>query len=90
MPAEKTISILGLKGAGKSTFLAVLNLALALDQSPWRIRPVGETIGIMSGLMNYLFNKGLYPDATLVDQKMEFFVEKTQPCLGYNLELNLN
>jgi len=82
MPAEKTISILGLKGAGKSTFLAVLNLALALDQSPWRIRPVGETIGIMSGLMNYLFNKGLYPDATLVDQKMEFFVEKDATMLG--------
>ena len=82
MPAEKNISILGLKGAGKSTFLAVLNLALATEQSSWRIRPVGRTIGVMATLLDHLFSKGLYPDATGFEQEMEFFVEKDATMLG--------
>jgi energy-coupling factor transporter ATP-binding protein EcfA2 len=82
MTTEKVIAILGLKGAGKSTFLSVLNLALSLDQSPWRIRPVGESIAVMSNLMESLYKKGLYPDATSFEQEMEFFVEKEATALG--------
>ncbi len=82
MTTEKVIAILGLKGAGKSTFLSVLNLALSLNRSPWRIRPVGESIAIMSKLMDSLYRNGIYPDATTFEQNMEFYVEKEATALG--------
>lgn len=82
MPTDKVISILGLKKAGKTTFLAVLNLALALEESPWRIRPVGETISEMSELMTKVFAQGEYPEGTREEKPMGFVVEKEATMLG--------
>lgn len=82
MPTDKVISILGLKKAGKTTFLSVLNLALALEESPWRIRPVGETIKDMSELTTKIFYQGEYPEQTKVEKKMSFVVEKDATLLG--------
>jgi uncharacterized protein YozE (UPF0346 family) len=82
MPTDKVISILGLKQSGKSTFLTVLNLSLALEESPWRIRPKGTTIRVMAELMDSLFNKGLYPEQTQIETDMCFVVEKEATYLG--------
>jgi hypothetical protein len=82
MPTDKVISILGLKKAGKTTFLAVLNLALALEESPWRIRPVGQTIKDMSELTQKIFSEGIYPPQTMEENKMFFVVEKEATMLG--------
>ncbi|KXK15509.1 MAG: hypothetical protein UZ14_CFX002000530 [Chloroflexi bacterium OLB14] len=82
MPSDKVISILGLKKAGKTTFLGVLNLALALEQSPWRIRPVGQTIKDMSDLTAQIFSQSEYPPQTQVENKMFFVVEKEATMLG--------
>lgn len=82
MPTDKVISILGLKKAGKTTFLSVLNLALALEESPWRIRPVGETIRDMSELTTKIFSRGEYPEGTNEEKKMFFVVEKEATMLG--------
>ena len=82
MPTDKIVSILGLKKAGKTTFLAVLNLALALEESPWRIRPVGQTIRDMSELTEKIFSQGEYPEQTQEENKMFFVVEKEATMLG--------
>jgi hypothetical protein len=82
MPTDKVISVLGLKKAGKTTFLAVLNLALALEESPWRIRPVGKTIKDMSELTTKIFSQGEYPEGTQVENRMFFVVEKESTMLG--------
>lgn len=82
MPTDKMISILGLKGAGKSTYLAVLNIALALENSDWRIRATGNTIKIMSVLRNFL-STGEYPPQTNEEVEMEFIVEKDATALGF-------
>lgn len=81
MPIEKKISILGLKGAGKSTFLSILNTALALEESPWRIHAIGETKEKMKELRTYL-SKGEYPPQTNEETEMEFIVEKEATQLG--------
>ena len=82
MPTDKVISILGLKKAGKTTFLAVLKLALAKQKSPWTIRPVDKTIKDMSDLTSKIFSQGEYPEQTDKDNKMFFVVEKDATNLG--------
>jgi hypothetical protein len=82
MPTDKVISLLGLKKAGKTTYLSVLNLALALEESPWRIRPVGDTIKVMAELTTKMFVHGEYPEATTEEKRMTFVVEKEATMLG--------
>jgi len=83
MLGEERIAILGLRGSGKTTFLSVLNLALTQKNSPWRIRPVGDSsIRTLSQLQENLFVQGRYPEGTQVEDSIIFLVEKEAKLLG--------
>ena len=65
LPNVKKVAILGLRRAGKSTFLAVLSRALDDIDSPWTIAPKDEdAIKNMNYYRDMLFNKRLYPPNT--------------------------
>lgn len=62
--ASERIAILGLRQAGKSTFLAVLPYALTQEESKWEIKPTRETLKQMMDLNRRVFAEGLYPVPT--------------------------
>ncbi|MDA0245163.1 MAG: hypothetical protein OT477_17240 [Chloroflexi bacterium] len=83
-PKEK-VAILGLKKSGKSTFLTVLQLALALQESPWQFTPRGNTKIIMHELTERLISQGLYPISTPEGEDphpMKFRAEREARFLG--------
>lgn len=79
---DKKIVILGLKGSGKSTFLAVMERALAMRQSNWKVKPIGTTIGEIAKLKQFVFSEGVYPPATDQETRFVFRVEKEAGMLG--------
>lgn len=84
LPPKRKIAILGLKGSGKSTFLTVLNRALAQNNSTWKILPLGNTIREMNELTTRL-SMGLYPDSTPEGEDpppMHFHVEQEKRLFG--------
>jgi len=79
----KNIIVIGFKGSGKSTYLAVLSRALASCFSNWRITPTGDITRIkLNELMDFVFAQGIYPPGTAEEFEMTFRVEKEASMFG--------
>jgi len=82
---EKKLAILGLRGAGKSTFLAVLNVALSVGEKPskWIITALDdETNKLVYQYENLIFNEGFYPDPTEEKGMLQFHATKSAELGG--------
>lgn len=73
---EKKITILGLPGSGKTTFLSVLNLGLTLNLSPWRLRPTGQSSNTIAEINEIFFGGGMFPPKTNEITGFDFIAEK--------------
>lgn len=78
----KKIIVLGLQGSGKTTYLAVLNRALELEMSSWRVLPIGETVKTTSKLLDSIFGRGLFPDETNKVVEMDYKVTRPSSLFG--------
>ncbi len=82
---EKKLAILGLRGAGKSTFMAVLNLAMSDAEKPskWTITALDEkTNQLVYEFENRILNEGLYPVSTTEEAMMQFHANKNAELGG--------
>lgn len=67
--SSERVAILGLRRAGKSTFLAVLSHALIQNRSDWEVNPHRHTQKRMKYLDDRVFRNGLFPDPTVEREK---------------------
>ena len=82
---EKKLAILGLRGSGKSTFMAVLNLAMSDAENPtkWNITAFDrETNRLIYEFENRILNEGLYPVSTTEKVMMQFRANKNAELGG--------
>ncbi len=82
---EKKLSILGLRSSGKSTFMAVLNVALSNPEKPskWVITALDdETNSRVYAIENTIFNEGFYPSSTREEGIMYFSATKNAQLGG--------